>query len=227
MVNQAFAEALTDWNEDAIGQQIRVPSRKDDGAPLSVASPQSGGWREIIGVVADSRNDGLERPAAPAIYVPYTAFMSEMRRSFLCTLRARHWHLSTRFVPHSIPINPDQRISTVDDLEDVLQHQSIWTQQRLFSILFSFFAGLALILSLIGVASIVSFAVAWYSVRANSVFAWALGAQRSHIVWIVVRTTFAYCRRRHHRWVRVQSVLSKRSCGTGRPATSSCRGWPL
>ena len=86
-------------------------------------------------------------------------------------------------------INPDQRTSQVDDLEEVLHHQSIWTQQRLFSILFSFFAGLALTLSLIGVASTVSFAVARR--KSELGIRMALGAQRLHIVWIVVRTTLA------------------------------------
>jgi ABC-type antimicrobial peptide transport system permease subunit len=61
-------------------------------------------------------------------------------------------------------------------------------QQRLFSILFSFFACLALVLSLVGIASTVSFAVA----RRTNEFGvrMALGAQRSHIVWIVTRTAF-------------------------------------
>ncbi|HET9100688.1 MAG TPA: FtsX-like permease family protein [Acidobacteriaceae bacterium] len=187
VVNQAFAKRYLP-DGDAVGQQIRIPSLKDDGAPLSAVSPQSGGWREIIGVVADSRNDGLERPAAPAIYVPYTAFMWNETELFVRTsgppLEFVH---AIRSALHSI--NPDQRTSQVDDLEEVLHHQSIWTQQRLFSIFFSFFAGLALTLSLIGVASIVSFAVAR---RKNELgIRMALGAQRSHIVWIVVRTTFA------------------------------------
>jgi predicted permease len=187
VVNQAFAKRYLP-NGDAIGHQIRVPSLKDDGAPLSVASPQSGGWRQIIGVVADSRNDGLERPAAPAIYVPYTAFMWNETE-----LLVRTSGPPLAFV-HAIrsalqSVNPDQRISVVDDLEEVLRRQPLWTQQRLFTILFSFFAGLALILSLIGVASIVSFAVARR--KSELGIRMALGAQRSHIVWIVVRTTFA------------------------------------
>jgi predicted permease len=187
VVNQVLAQRY--WpNGNAIGQQIRVESLKDDGAPLSAASPESGGWRQIIGVVADSRNDGLERPVAPAIYVPYTTFMWDETEFLVRTsgppLAFVH---AIRSALHSI--NPDQRTSQVDDLEDVLQRQPIWTQQRLFSILFSFFAGLALILSLIGVASTVSFAVAR---RKNELgIRMALGAQRSHIVWIAVRTTLA------------------------------------
>ncbi len=77
----------------------------------------------------------------------------------------------------------------VADLEEGLQHQPIWAQQRVFSILFSFFASLALMLSLVGLASTLSFAVAR---RRNELgIRMALGAQRSHVVWIVAKTTLA------------------------------------
>jgi predicted permease len=187
VVNQTLAQRY--WpNGDAIGHQIRIPSLKDDGGPLLATSPQSGGLRQIIGVVADSRNNGLQRPVAPAIYVPYTTFMWDGTELLVRTVGA-----PLAFV-HSIRValqsaNPDQRTAEVSDLEEALHHQSIWTQQRLFSILFSFFACLALVLSLVGIASTVSFAAAR---RTNELgIRMALGAQRSHIVWIVVQATLA------------------------------------
>ena len=187
VINQTLAQRY--WpNGDAIGHQLRVPSLKDDGAPSSTASPQSGDWRQVIGVVADSSNDGLVRPVTPAIYVPYTTFMWDRTQLFirtaglpLASLHAVRSALSS--------VNPDQGTETSPAvLETVLQHQPIWAQQKLFSVLFSFFACLALVLSLVGVASTVSFAVA----RRTNEFGvrMALGAQRSHIVWIVTRTVF-------------------------------------
>jgi ABC-type antimicrobial peptide transport system permease subunit len=80
-------------------------------------------------------------------------------------------------------------MTEVDDLEEVLQRQPIWTQQRLFSILFSFFAFLALVLASVGLASTVAFAVTRRMKELG--IRMALGAQRSHIVWIVVRATLA------------------------------------
>ena len=32
-------------------------------------------WLEIVGVVADARDDGLGKPVKPGIYVPYTLYM--------------------------------------------------------------------------------------------------------------------------------------------------------
>jgi predicted permease len=186
VVNQTLAQRY--WPKgDAIGHQIRAGSLKDDGAPLSAASPQSGEWRQIVGVVADSRNNGLEQPTAPAVFVPYTAFMWDNTRLFIRTAGLPLASLKAiRTALHSV--DPEQRSMTeIDDLEEVLQRQPLWTQQRLFSILFSFFAFLALVLASVGLASTVTFAIAR---RTNELgIRMALGAQRSHIVWIVVRAT--------------------------------------
>jgi predicted permease len=186
VINQTLAQRY--WPRgDAIGQQIRAASLKDDGAPFSATSPQSGEWRQIIGIVADSRNNGLEQPTAPAIFVPYSTCMWDYTQLFIRTANSPLASLKAiRTALRSI--NPEQQAGTeVDDLEEGLQHNPIWAQQRLFSILFSFFACLALVLSLVGLASTVTFAIAQ---RTNELgIRMALGAQRSHIVWIVVRAT--------------------------------------
>jgi predicted permease len=188
VVNQTLAQRY--WPRgDAIGHQVRAASLKDDGAPLSAASPHSGDWRQIVGVVADSRNNGLEQPTAPAIFVPYTTFMWDNTRLLIRTANSPLASLKAiRTALHSV--NPAQRTMTeVDELEEVLQHQPILMQQRLFSILFSFFAVLALILASVGLASTVAFAVTRRMKELG--IRMALGAQRSHIVWIVVRATMA------------------------------------
>ena len=188
VVNQALAQRY--WpHGDAIGHQISADSLKDDGSPLAAASPQSGKQRQIVGIVGDSRNDGLERPVVPAIYVPYASFMWDYTQLFIRTAGPPLGSLkAVRTALHSV--NPEQRtIMAADDLEEGLQHQPIWIQQRLFSILFSFFGGLALVLSLVGLASTVSFAIAQ---RTHEIgIRMALGAQRANVVWIIIRVTLA------------------------------------
>ncbi len=107
---------------DAIGHQIRAPSLKDDGTPLSAASPQSGEWRQIVGVVADSRNNGLEQPTAPAIFVPYTTFMWDNTQLLIRTANSPLASLkAVRIALHSV--NAEQR---TDDGEST-------TSKRCFS----------------------------------------------------------------------------------------------
>jgi len=186
VINQALSDRFFP-NGDSLGHQLRVDALKDDGAPLTVASPQSSQQRQIIGVVADSRNNGLEHPAIPAIYVPYTAFMWDYTQLFIRTsnepiesLRAIQIALHTG--------NGDQKaIAIVPDLEEALQHQPVWTQQHLFSILFSCFGTGALLLSLVGLGSTLAFAIAQR--RSEFGIRMALGAQRDHIIWIASKAT--------------------------------------
>ncbi len=189
VVNQTFAQRYFP-KRPVLGQQIRSDGLKDDGRPQSAVSPHSGDWRQIIGVVADSRNDGLERPTLPAIYVPYTAFMWDTTQLFIRTTDKPLTLLRPlRAAIHSF--NPDQRVSSnvIGELDEVLEHQPIWMQQRLLSILFSFFGGLALALSLFGIASTVLFST---TRRKNELgIRMALGARRSHIIWTVSRTTLS------------------------------------
>ena len=73
VINQTMARQY--WpNGDAIGRQFRLTNLKDE-PPYSPAAVGADGWLQIIGIVADARNDGLRNPIKPAFYVPYTLKM--------------------------------------------------------------------------------------------------------------------------------------------------------
>src|SRR5581483_4360733 len=73
VINQTMAKQY--WpNGDAIGRQIRLPEMKSD-PPFMQAPKDASSWMQIIGVVADARDDGLLQPVKPAVYVPYTREM--------------------------------------------------------------------------------------------------------------------------------------------------------
>jgi predicted permease len=187
VVNETFAQRYL-AERNVLGQQVRTDAVKNDGRPASMTSPHSDDWRQILGVVADFRNNGLERPVAPAIYMPYTTFMWNGTQLFLHTAGDPQSTLQpVRKALYSF--NPNQRVAgnQIGTLEEVLSNQTIWIQQHMFSILFSFFGGLALFLSLFGIASTVFFATAR---RRNELgIRMALGARRGDIVWTVSRTT--------------------------------------
>jgi predicted permease len=188
-VNQTFVDRYM-AGRDVLGQQVRTDALKNDGRPASITSPESDEWRQIVGVVADSRNDGLERPTAPAVYVPYTAFMWNSAQVFF----------RSRVAPESLEqpiraalhkLDPEQRIggNEIGTLDKALSVQTIWVQQHMFSVLFLFFGSVALALSLFGIASIVLFTAGR---RRNELgIRMALGATRVHIVWTVMRTLLA------------------------------------
>ena len=186
VINQTLARRYFP-NGDAINRQIRTPTLTlqigDPGQLVGISD--TNGWLQVIGVVGDSVNDGLDKPVLPALYIPYSRFMW-MNAQFLVRtqgppLAALH---SVRLAIQSV--NPDQQAArNVDDLKVWIDHQPEFQQQRLFSILFGVFSVLALTLALVGLYSVVSYSTAQ---RTNEFgIRMALGAQRTHVLWLVFR----------------------------------------
>lgn len=186
VINQTFARQYFPQG-NAIGQQIRFPDMqiRPEDAEYVVGVPDPEGWMQIIGIVGDSLNDGLDKSVLPTVYIPYLRLM-ETQTQFL--VRTQGPPLA---VLHSVQlavasVNPDQQTERdVHDLQSWIEGQPEYQQQRLFSILFAVFSALALALALVGLYSVVSYSVAQ---RTNEFgIRMALGAQRSHVVWVVAR----------------------------------------
>ncbi len=187
VVNRAFATRYLS-SPNALDRQLRIPGlarRTRFGA----VSAQSTAWRQIIGVVGDARNDGVDRPVVPAIYLPYTAVMQPYTQFFVRTQGDPLTYL------HSIraaiaSVASDQQIS--DDafngtftLSEAIQRDAQYSRQRLFSILFGVFSAMALALALVGIFSMVAYSVAQRTTEFGVRL--ALGAPRRHVFWIAAR----------------------------------------
>ena len=187
LVNQTFARQY--WPEGgAIGHQIRVPLLKAM-LPYSPAAPESDNWLQIIGVVADARDDGLRKPIRPGIYVPYAI---SMRMFTQILVRARGEPLALlREVRREVnSVDADQQIiGNPRDLEQWITSRPEWAGGRLATILLSGFSVLALALAAAGLYSVVSHAV----VRRTNEFGirMALGAQSGDVLRLVFRSTAA------------------------------------
>jgi predicted permease len=185
LVNQTFAARYLS-SSAALGRQLRIPGLTARNYNDRVASAQSTDWRQIIGVVGDTPNDGLDRPVVPAIYVPYTAAMWPNAQFFVRTQGDPLTHLySIRAAIASV--SPDQQIfsnSTIT-LNQALDLDPQYRSQRLFSILFGVFSAMALALALVGIFSLVAYSVAQRTTEFGVRL--ALGAPRAHVLWIAAR----------------------------------------
>ena len=181
VVNQAFVRHYLSGG-DAMGHSVRI-SQLTSNPPYRLGATGSDGWLSVIGVVADSLDDGLDKPVAPAVYAPYT----------LLTMTGTQILVRTQGEPlamvHSIrqqiaSIDPDQQIiSDVRDLEGWIQREPEFARGRLISMLFGAFAVLALVLAAVGLYSVVSYTVAQRTSELG--IRVALGARRRDVLRIV------------------------------------------
>jgi predicted permease len=181
VVNQTMARAW--WpDESAIGRRVRMPDYVKPPNPFRLAAPGSDGWFEIVGVVGDTPNVGLHEPPAPSIYVPYTLMLSDSLNVMLRT--SRNPLAMARSIREAVrTVDPNQPVS-VYTAEGVLANSG-WARERFVTSLLLGFAMFALMLAVVGLYSVVSYAVSCrfkeFGIRM------ALGAGRGRIVSAAVQ----------------------------------------
>jgi putative ABC transport system permease protein len=186
VINETLARRY--WpNGGALGRSLRIPDLKS--GPFRIVASSAGQSFQIVGVVADARNDGIGQTVKPAVYVPYTCDMEV----YMDILVHANGSLSSihRAVREQVrSVDADQQVEGHGDivsLEAMVKRQKEWKQAQLATILLGAFSLLALALASVGLYSVVSYGVAQ---RTNEFgIRIALGAQPRHVLRLVF--TFA------------------------------------
>ena len=182
IVNQAFVRRYL-TGEDAVGHSLRIPQLISQ-PPNRLDAQGGNGWLQVIGVVQDSLDDGLDKPVKPGIYLPYTLNMW-MWTQILVRTQGPPLAMLHNVQKQIASLNPDQQVAShADSLEGWIIHETEWARARLISILFIAFSGLGLTLAGVGLYSVVSYSV----IQRTGEFGirLALGAQRQDVLRIVL-----------------------------------------
>jgi len=187
VVNQTLARQY--WpGDNPVGKQVRFPDLKGE-PPYVQAVPDSNNWLQVIGVVADARDDGLRNPVKPAVYVPFSLVMRVWTQILVRTHAAPLAALNP--VRAAVKaVDPDQQVfGRTRDLHQWIERMPEYSYGRLVSVMFAAFSFLALALAATGLFSVVSYSVA----QRTSEFGirMALGANDLEVLRLVFRSTAA------------------------------------
>jgi putative ABC transport system permease protein len=168
IINETMAKKYF-VDEDPIGKRIHVTN-----------GPET--FREIVGIVADVRQYGLDQPVPAQTYEPF--FQAPFNGvTLVARTDGEPLKLSAAVRSKVLAIDKDQPVSTFRTMEQIVANSI--ASRRFSMLLFGIFAALAMILAAVGIYGVMSYSV---SQRRQEIgIRVALGASSRDVVNLIVR----------------------------------------
>ncbi len=177
VVNQTFVNKFL-GNEYPIGQMVKI-----DMLESIPDSPVKDPVFEVIGVISDARNQGIQEPPMPEMFVPYT-ITGAFDRGIMVRTSAPPLSLLNDVRREIRAVDRSVALTLTGSLEDFLKRYS-YAEPRFSLVLMSVFASVGLALVALGVFSVIAYTVARQTHEIG--IRMALGAGRADVVWMVLR----------------------------------------
>jgi len=177
MVSENLARELWKDPASAIGKQIREKLK--------------GPWREVVGVINDERDEGVDKKAPTVVYWPplmddFSADAVSVRRSAAYILRSSRTG-STGFLKEIQQavwsVNPNLPLANVRTLQEIYEKSLARTSFTL--VMLAIAGGMALLIGVVGIYGVISYSV---SQRTREIgIRIALGAPREELTGMFLR----------------------------------------
>ena len=175
LINRTMAEQL--WpNQDPIGKRISFPSDQKNSKP----------WRTIVGVVSDVSQYSLDQKPPMQFYVPHEQFPTSFNTIVVKTTNKPE-EMTAAVRGAILSVDSEQAVYNVATLEE-LQSNSILLRS-FFMLLLITFSVLALVLAVVGIYGVMSYAVTQRTQEIG--IRMALGAGAGDVLKLILRNGLA------------------------------------